>query len=40
MSERIVKLKLNLIDCLDNDAINTQTMFGTITENPKRITYT
>lgn len=40
MSERIVKLKLNLIDCLDNDAINTQVMFGTISENPRRIRYT
>ena len=39
MPERIVKLKLSLIDCLDNDEISNIEMFGKITENPKKIEY-
>jgi len=39
MPERIVKLKLSLIDCLDNDEISNIEMFGKITENPRKIEY-
>lgn len=39
MPERIVKLKLSLIDCLDNNEISSNEMFGKITENPRKIKY-
>lgn len=39
MPERIVKLKLSLIDCLDNDEISNIEMFGRISENPRKIEY-
>lgn len=39
MPERIVKLKLSLIDCLDNNEISRNEMFGKITENPRKIEY-
>lgn len=39
MPERIVKLKLSLIDCLDNDEISNIQMFGKISENPRKIEY-
>lgn len=39
MPERIVKLKLRLIDCLDNDEISNIEMFGRITDIPRRIEY-
>lgn len=39
MPERIVKLKLSLIDCLDNDEISNIEMFGKISENPRKIEY-
>ena len=39
MPERIVKLKLSLIDCLDNDEISKNEMYGKITENPYTIKY-
>ena len=39
MPERIVKLKLSLIDCLDNDEISKNEMYGKISENPYKIKY-
>jgi len=39
MPERIVKLKLSLIDCLDNDEISNIEMYGKISENPRKIEY-
>lgn len=39
MPERIVKLKLSLIDCLDNDEISNMEMFGRISESPRKIEY-
>ena len=39
MPERIVKLKLSLIDCLDNDEISKNEMYGKISENPYTIQY-
>lgn len=39
MPERIVKLKLSLIDCLNNDEISNIEMFGKISENPRAIEY-
>ena len=39
MPERIVKLKLSLIDCLDNDEISKMQMVGKISENPYTIQY-
>ncbi len=39
MPERIVKLKLRLIDCLDNDEISNIEMFGRITDIPRKIEY-
>jgi uncharacterized beta-barrel protein YwiB (DUF1934 family) len=39
MPERIVKLKLRLIDCLDNDEISNIEMFGRITDFPRKIEY-
>jgi len=39
MPERFVKLKLSLIDCLDNDEISKMEMVGRISENPYTIQY-
>lgn len=39
MPERFVKLKLSLIDCLDNDEISKMQMVGKISENPYTIQY-
>ena len=39
MPERFVKLKLSLIDCLDNDEISKMEMVGKISENPYTIQY-
>ena len=39
MPERIVKLKLSLIDCLDNDEISNIEMYGKISETPRKIEY-
>lgn len=39
MPERFVKLKLSLIDCLDNDEISKMEMVGKISENPYIIQY-
>lgn len=39
MPERFVKLKLSLIDCLDNDEISKNEMYGKISENPYTIQY-
>ncbi len=39
MPERIVKLKLSIIDCLDNEEISHNEMFGKVSENPRKIEY-
>ena len=40
MSERIVKLNLSLIDCLDDNVISDIEMFGKMSEDPRTLRYT